>query len=342
VSVLSLGWEVPPAVLSSAAIEERLGPVYERLGLLPGRLELMTGIRERRYWPEQPAPSEVAIRAGRMALERAGLDPKDVGCLIHASVCRDFLEPATASVVHHALGLGRECMFFDLSNACLGVVNAMLLVDRLIAGGSIEHGLIVAGENGLPLVESTIRALLADPSLTRRSIKGAFSSLTIGSGAAAVLLSREGEGPRLIGGVMRAGTEHNGLCRGGALGHADAGVGADSVLEMRTDAEALLAAGLELAAATWREFVAATGFADPDRTITHQVGKAHTRALYERLGLPIERGHLSYEWLGNVGSVSLPLTLALAADAGFVARGHRVALLGIGSGLSSAMLGVEW
>lgn len=347
--IAGLGYEVPPEVLSSDEIEARLGPVYDRIGLHAGRLELMTGIRERRYWPGDVSPSEVASRAGRRALDASGVDTSKIGCIVHASVCRDFLEPATASVVHHTLGLPATCQMFDLSNACLGVANAMMVVATMIEAGVIEAGLVVAGENGKPLVDSTIARLLADDTVTRKSIKGSFPSLTIGSGAAAVVLGRDDvvSGHRLLGASSRVATEHNHLCRGGTLsvtGAADTGVGAASQLDMRTDAEALLFAGLDLAKATWADLSAELDWtpATPDRSITHQVGKAHTHAMYEVLGLAPDRGHITYDRLGNVGSVSLPITLAMAVDAGVVEAGHTVALLGIGSGLSCAMLGVQW
>jgi 3-oxoacyl-[acyl-carrier-protein] synthase-3 len=262
-------------------------------------------------------------------------------------VCRDFLEPATASVVHETLGLSANCQFFDLSNACLGVGNGMMLAGQLIESGALRAALVVAGENGQGLVESTIQRLLDDPAPSRKSIKKDFASLTIGSGGAAVLLAHEDlapSAPRLLGGESRSATQHNRLCRGGAVGHSDTGVDSTSALDMDTDSEALLHAGVELAQTLWASFSSEFGFADaaPDKTITHQVGRAHTKALYEALSLDPERGFTTYDGLGNVGSVSLPITLAMASEAGFLEAGDDIALLGIGSGLSSLMMRVRW
>ncbi len=348
VVVAGLGYELPPKVMSSLAIEDRLAPVYERLGLCHGRLEMMTGIAERRFWSSEVRPSEVASRAGARALAR-GTVPKDrIGCLIHASVCRDFLEPATANVVHHRLGLSPDCLVFDQSSACLGVVNAMLTVANMIELGQIEAGLVVSGENGKPLLDSTIDTLLADETLTRRSLKAYFASLTIGSGAAAVLLAKREllpEGPKLLGAKARVATEHHALCLGGGgAGASDTAVQASSVLGMQTDAEALLHAGVALAHANYEAFVEELDFrsSGPDRIVTHQVGRAHHRSLLDRLALDASKAYVTYDRLGNMGSASLPVSLALAADEGFIAEGHRVALLGIGSGLSTVMLGLKW
>jgi 3-oxoacyl-[acyl-carrier-protein] synthase-3 len=113
---------------------------------------------------------------------------------------------------------------------------------------------------------------------------------------------------------------------------------------MRTDAEALLEAGIALAKANWRAFLEDLSWEQetPARVITHQVGRAHQKALFEALGVPEEKSYVTYDRLGNVGSVSLPITLAIAAERGFVRRGEDIALLGIGSGLSSIMAGVRW
>jgi 3-oxoacyl-[acyl-carrier-protein] synthase-3 len=334
----AFGHALPEEVTTSAAIEECLAPVYERLNLSVGRLELMSGIRERRFWPEGTRPSAVAALAAERALEKSGLDRARLGLVIHASVCRDFLEPATASVVHGLLGLSARCAAFDLSNACLGFVNAMTVVARAIEAGEIEAGLVVAGEDGGPLVRGTIRALLAKTDVGRRDVKRAYASLTIASGAAACVLARGSLSRttrRLVGGVSLAATEHVGLCQGdhGPDGHGPL---------METDSEALLLAGNALAARTWREFQDELGWrADQvERVVTHQVGAAHRRLLLETLGIEPERDFPTVQWLGNIGSVSLPLTYDLAEEAGHVGPGQRVALLGIGSGLHCCMLGV--
>src|SRR5438105_15399195 len=93
----SVGYSLPEEIVTSAEIEGRLAPLYERLRLAPGRFELMTGIRQRRFWPRGMLPSEKSVESGEVAIRAAGIDRADIGALIHGSVCRDFLEPATAA-----------------------------------------------------------------------------------------------------------------------------------------------------------------------------------------------------------------------------------------------------
>ena len=82
--------------------------------------------------------------------------------------------------------------------------------------------------------------------------------------------------------------------------------------------------------------------ADVERCITHQVGSAHRRLLLQTLALDPALDFPTVETLGNAGSASLPMSLSMAVEAGHVRPGHRVALLGIGSGLNWMMLGVQW
>lgn len=336
----SLAVALPDESWSSAGIEERLRPLYERLRLPAGRLELMTGIKERRMWAPGTRPSDASAAAGRSVLKRSTCKAAQVEVLIHSAVCRDMLEPATASFVHHKVGLGPDCQVFDLSNACLGFLNGLATLAAMIDAGQIKCGMVVSGENGRPLVERTIRHLLDTP-LDRNAIKPFFANLTIGSAAVAAVVCHEDLLPagaprhRLVCGSVHAETRHSELCQGDSEGDA---------LVMETDSEQLLIAGMEVAKATWAKFALESGWttATPDRVITHQVGAAHRRKLYETLQLDPAKDFATVEWLGNTGSAALPATLAVAADQGAVRSGDKVALLGIGSGLNSLMLAVEW
>ena len=335
----TFAYVLPPRILSSEEIENRLAPVYERLKLPAGRLELMSGIRERRLWPEGTRPSEAAALAGRKVIAQADIAPSSIECLIFTGVSRDMMEPATASFVHHQLGLGDNCLIFDISNACLGFLDGMVMLANMIELGQVQSGLVVSGETAEELLDSTIRTLVADQSLNRRTIKPAFASLTIGSGCVGLYMrscSPDEERPRLVHGAWRANTVHSDLCHGNRAG-------GDMTL-METDSEALLHQGVETARLTWQAFSAVEGWsADAiDGFFCHQVGTAHARLLFERLGLDMGKNFETLSSLGNVGSVSAPVTLAQAIEQNVFRPGHRGALLGIGSGINCMMLGIDW
>jgi 3-oxoacyl-[acyl-carrier-protein] synthase-3 len=336
-----IGAEIPDEIWTSDQIEQRLEPLYSRLKLPEGRLELMSGIAQRRVWPPQTMPSGPSIRSAERAIEAAGIDRSRVGCLIHASVCRDFLEPATASRVHHALGLPSRCWVYDVSNACLGLINGMVQIATLIEGGAIEAGIVVGTESSRPLLEQTLAALNADQSLTRQSVKPAFASLTIGSGSCAFVLAHERlsrQGSPIQCAIAEARTEFHDLCR------SDGDAGATMQPLMDTDSERLMAEGIATGVAALEQLLAETGWdrTQIDRTICHQVGARHRTAMLSAMNLPLERDVATFDQLGNTGSVALPLTLATAVQREQLSAGDRVAMLGIGSGINSVMITSTW
>ena len=344
VYIEGLAYHLPKNIVSSEDLEKRLAPVYDRLKLPFGRLEMMTGIKERRFWDKDVSPSQVASKAGELAVLNSGIDRVEIGCLINASVCRDFLEPATASLVHHNLGLHTSALVFDISNACLGVLNGMVHVANMIELGQIRAGLVVAGENGGPLVDATIESLLNKSDLTRNEIKSSFASLTIASAAVGVLLVHKDLSKnkhRLLGGYSQAASQFNKLCRGND--ELKTGITNWSPL-MKTDAETMMQEGCRLAGQTWACAKKILGWAndDVDSVFCHQVGHAHRKLLYETLSLGLEKDFSTLEYLGNTGAASLPSTLALGVEKGVLKSGDRIALLGIGSGLNCLMLGAEW
>jgi 3-oxoacyl-[acyl-carrier-protein] synthase-3 len=113
---------------------------------------------------------------------------------------------------------------------------------------------------------------------------------------------------------------------------------------MSTDSVSVLKHGVELGVRTWAAFLGKLGWAghEVDKVICHQVGAGHRDTILKQLGIPIEKDFSTYPYLGNIGTVSLPLTAALAEQRRFLVQGDRVGFLGIGSGLNCMMLGWQW
>ncbi|MCM8534194.1 MAG: 3-oxoacyl-ACP synthase III [Lentisphaeraceae bacterium] len=335
---------LPPNSITSEEIENQLSDVYEKLRLPPGRLEMFSGIKARKYWELGTKPSDVSTQAAQNLLERLNIDPSEIDALIHCSVCRDFLEPATASVVHSNLKLPKHALNFDISNACLGMLSGVGVLADMISSGRIKRGLLVAGEIGYPLLNRTIQHLKDDKTLTRKSIKPHFASLTIGSAATAIIVSHESvlknDGHEINCISDYAYTEHNHLCQGTA----DSGMGKDSAPLMETDSEVLLEKGIEAAGQCWTKFLEECQWRsdDVDRCITHQVGSAHSKLLYKTVKIDASQDFTTYPFMGNCGSASLPLTVALAEQENHIIKGHKVALLGIGSGINCSMISLKW
>ncbi len=342
VCIESLGYELPEAVITSRSLEERVAPIYEKLNLSYGRFELMTGIRERRFWDDETTPSQASARAAEKAIAKSGIDKADIECLLHTSVCRDFLEPATATLVHDSLGLPTTALVFDISNACLGFTNGMVTLANMIELGQVKAGIVVGAEGGKRLIDKTIDDLLKDPNVTRDKLKVSFASLTLGSGAVAAVLTHSSlskSGHKLLGGAVRTASQHNALCRVEADTYF---YDPNSYPNMSTDYTGILNNGVALAAETWKAFQRELGWGELniDRVFTHQVSSVHHELLFRALEIDESKGFSTVEYLGNIASCSLPISLAIAIDEGHVNAGDRIVLMAAGSGLCVIMLGL--
>jgi len=334
VAIESVAYELPLHRISSAFIEEQLSGTMSRLRIPPGQLVGLTGIRERRFWPPDVMPSDVATQAARKAIEAASINPEEIGCLISTSVCKDYIEPSVAALVHGNIGLPASCLNFDIGNACLGFMTGMNSIIMMIEAGMIKYGLVVAGEGSREPVEATIRRLQS-PEVTVRDFFNNFATLTLGSGAAAVILSHQdiSNSDHIINGsASLAATEHCRLC----FGHKD---------QMIADAPSVMTHGVELAYQTWKlasESLPNWDVETIDHYIPHQVSARNMEALNQRLGLIPEKAHLNFHTLGNIGPAAIPITLGMAEDENQLMPGDHIALMGIGSGLNCTMMSVTW
>lgn len=394
VQMESIGYQLAPIVVTSDELEERLSPLYDTLHIAPGQLEALTGISERRWWEEGHLLSDGAANAARRAMQQSNVEPKDIEALVYTGVCRENFEPATACAVAAQLSISTDANVYDISNACLGVLNGIIDIANRIELKQIRAGLVVSCETSREIVEIVIERMLKDQSMD--TFTHSLATLTGGSGAVAVLLTDGSfDNPythRLRGAVTKAAPEHHRLCRWGitltpvALGELmfspDRLLNAiDQVMEpdalatamrelmtheklppallnimpseklpaaltqfMSTDSVAVLKYGAKLGVRTWGSFLTKMGWArdQVDKVICHQVGAGHRATILKELGIDPNKDFSTFKHLGNIGTVSVPLTAAIAEQRQFLKPGDRVSFLGIGSGLNCLMLGWEW
>jgi len=333
-AIESVTYELPPRWVTSTELEKRLTSAIARLKLPTKPIELLTGIVRRRFWEPGTQVHHVATRVAQRALDASGVRPDQIGVLINTSVCKDYLEPSMASLVHGDLGLSSECRNFDVANACLGFLNGIEIAGKMIDAGLVDYAMIVDGESSEAIVESTIKRLLR-LDITAKEFWENFATLTLGSVAVAMVLSRAELSKtthRVNGSVSLADTSQNRLCLG-------------TTERMVTQSTRLLKAGIDLAQKTW-DVAAATIPKWSDNAIgqyiCHQVGSSHFQALTEALDIDKKKCYLTFPEHGNVGPAAVPLTLALAQENGRVQPGDHVALMGIGSGLNVTMMSVTW
>ncbi len=334
VCIESVACELPPNVVSTRSIFDELTPTLERLQVPAEKLMALSGVEERRYWDRGVDLSYVGALAARKALDQSGVDPSHIGCLINTSVCKNYIEPSLASMIHGQLGgLPDDCINFDIGNACLGFLNGLSVAAEMISKGTIKAALVVDAESARDVTEATV-ARLSRSDADDKMFRTQFAALTLGSGSVACVLTHKNHSQhhhRITGHVALTDTRNSRLCLG-------------TPTEMVTDQRGLMDAGIELAHRTFARACEVFGWTrdNVDLFVCHQVGATHQRVLFERLGLDLSKAFLTFPYLGNVGPASVPLTLALARDRGRVQKGMRLALMGIGSGLNCSMMEVLW
>ena len=344
VYINSMAYELAPEVVSSKDLESRLAPLYQKLRIPPGQLAALTGIEDRRWWPTDHRLSDGAIEAAKKSIAETDINIDDIGAVVYTGVCREQHEPATACRIAAEIGVNKSTAIYDISNACLGVLSGMLDIANRIELGQIKAGLVVSCESARHIVDITIDNMLSNPTI--QNFSQSLATLTGGSGAVAILLTdgsfslKNQQQHKLLGASHLSAPEHYDLCKWGLEE-----VGLKLHREfMRTNAVPLLKEGVALAADTWKHFLAQNKWSieSVNKVICHQVGSANQKQVLTALNIPSEKEYPTYQHLGNMGTVSLPITAAIAHEQGFLKKGDNVSFLGIGSGLNCMMLGLEW
>jgi len=345
VRVQSFGLHFPSTLLTSTEIEERIAPVYQRLQIPTGTLERVSGVSTRGMWATDVTPSSVATIAARAALDASGFRPDQIGALINCSVSRDFFEPATACLVHHNLGIPEESLVLDITNACIGFSDGMIMLAHLIEAGTVKAGILCSGENISKVVHTTCEQLLKDPSITREKLLQMLPTLTLGCGAVAAVLCHDSiatSSRRFIGGVARSASQHHQLCIGN--GDFSVGQGEEIAPIMTSDAAQLMIAAAKLGGRAFPDVTASLGWSKDhvDHVFCHQVGRQVNDAFYREMGLDFDKDFAIYKRYGNMVSAALPAALAIGAEEKAIKPGEKVLLTAFGSGLNTRFLGFEW
>ncbi|WP_148665562.1 3-oxoacyl-ACP synthase III family protein [Sulfurifustis variabilis] len=331
--IISTGMYLPPERLSSRELMEMFRS-RERFGLPYEWLERTTGIRERRFAPPDFKSSEMAVAAAREALELGEVSPSQIDAIIYCGVLRDHVEPATAHVVQDKIG-ARNAIAFDVSNACLGFMNGMHLMDALIATGQARRGLVVTGERGNHYIRKALRVLAELPD------NGDFSdlaaALTLGdAGAAAVMGPKLDPETGIKGFVVQSQGQHNGLCVCGDNGEDTHLV--TKITEIVRETTRLVG---PLYQALMHEHLGWQP-SELSRYIPHQVGLRSVRKHAEVAQVPLEIIPITVDYLGNIISATIPVNISLLMKDKKLTNGERIYLSGTGSGISIAQAAMVW
>lgn len=330
--IAGVGIELPGERVTSRGLMQE-ARVKENLGISDMYLERLTGIAERRRAGEGVQPSDLAAAAARQALERAGVNPREVHFIVYAGMTRDHcIEPSTAHIVQQKLGAA-NAHALDVSNACLGFMNGILAVDGFLAAGA-RYGLVVTGEKGSMYAQNAVEQLkhAKDESLFTELL----ASLTLGDVGAAFLLGRKQHPDQGFAGFDFASDgNHAELCWCGDSKSFDA---------VHTDMPNLLKESTELGNTVYDRLIQALQWSSADLRwyIPHQIGKISFKIHTRVTGVPASKMPNSYEKFGNLITGNIPVCVDGIRSTNRIAEGDRVWLAGAGSGVCAGHAGLVW
>ena len=346
VCIEAVAVHLPKKEVTSAALEDLLAPIYDRLKIPFGTLERLTGIKTRRFWDATVRPSEAATAVAKQVLEKVNHLRDHIKALFNCSVTRDYFEPATAAIVHRNLNLDEQSVVMDISNACMGFVNGIMMLGNLIESGAVKAGVLVSGENVASMVDSSVNYILGKENIDRDELIKLLPTFTLGCAAVAFVMCHDSISAtqhHILGGVARSATQFNDLCEGNG-DHSFFQSNKDFNPIMYTESSKIISNAAKLGARTWKDTSEVLGWNrdDIDHIFCHQVGRQVNEAFYEEMGLDIQKEHTIYQKYGNLVSAALPVAFAEGVVDKDVKKGDKILLTGFGSGLNSLFVGVEW
>ncbi|GGV08793.1 3-oxoacyl-[acyl-carrier-protein] synthase 3 [Streptomyces spectabilis] len=321
--VCGIGAWVPPRVVTNAELARRLDTSDDWI-------RTRTGIRRRHVVAPGVSTGDLALQAGRRALESAGGAP--VEAVVLATTTPDRPCPATAPEVASRLGLG-GVPAFDVAAVCTGFVYALATASGLIAAGLARRVLVIGADAFSTIVDPhdrTTTAIFGDGAgaVVLRSgdpaEPGALGPFDLGSdGGLADLITVEAGGSRQRStGRTAPAPDHYFRMDGKSVFR-------QAVLRMTESAQRVLdRAGLRID--------------EVDRFVGHQANARLLDAVAARLGLLPEHVVRHIDRVGNTAAASVPLALADAAHRGVVRPGHRVLLTAFGGGLTWGSAVLRW
>ncbi|MDH5624804.1 MAG: ketoacyl-ACP synthase III [Nitrospira sp.] len=320
--IAGTGSYAPAKILTNADLERMVATSDEWI-------RERTGIRERRIAAAGEACSDLAVQAGKRALEAAGLPAADLDLVLVATCTGDYPLPSTACLVQHQLGATKAAAC-DISAACCGFVYALSVADAYVKAG-MRHVLVIGSEVMSAITDWTDRN----------------TCVLFGDGAGAAVVSA-GDGERgILSTHLRSDGNLNDLIAvpgGGSRMPPSEKTIAERMQCIKMKGHETFKVAVRNLEEIARETLAANHLhmKDLDLYIPHQANLRILTAVMERLGLPAEKVMLNLDRYGNTSAASIPIALDEAVRAGRIKDGSLVMLGAFGAGLTWASAMIRW
>ena len=268
-----------------------------------------TGIRQRYFCGEGESATTLAIAAAKQALERSGLAPEEIGCLMVATSSGEYAMPSTACLVHGALGLREDIPVMDVGAACAGFLYALEAARGLLLANGSRYALVIGTEQMSRLQDMTDRGVC----------------VLFGDGAGAAIFELDPEAEY----VSVQGTRSDLAITVG---------GPQKQAFMQMDGQAVFRFATTILPKCAQDLLAKGGktMEDVDWVVCHQANERILASSIRRLGAPAEKFYKNLDRYGNTSAASIPMCLDEMMEQGLLTSGHRIIMVGFGGGLTWA------
>ncbi|MEK7700359.1 MAG: beta-ketoacyl-ACP synthase III [Planctomycetota bacterium] len=322
-SITGIGSYLPSKVLSNYDLEKMVATTDEWI-------IQRTGIKERRIVENGMVTSDLAVHAAHMAMDDAGVSPKDIDMIITSTITPDYFFPSTSCQVQHKIGATRASAF-DILAACSGFVYALSVGQNFVNAGTVETVLVVGAECLSKITDYTDRA----------------TCILFGDGAGAVVVQKSQTKHEILSTTLRAdGSQWDSLFMqaGGATNPASLESVQQRMHYIQFKGREVFKSAVNIVTDMVKETAKKNKIelTDIGLIIYHQSNLRIIEAVMERLGLSMDKTFVNIGKYGNTSSASIPIAMDEARKAGRLNKGDILMLVAIGGGLTWGSSVIKW
>lgn len=323
-TITSIAHYLPPDVYPNSYFESYLDTSNEWI------LE-RTGIRERRFLKEG-ATSDLIVPAAKECLKRRGLEPKDIDCVIVATVTPDHLFPCTAAVVQNKLGIPNTCWGFDISAACSAFLFALIASAKLVEGGAAKRLLLCGADKMSAIVNFEDRA----------------QAVLFGDGAGVALIENSDDSNYgildYILHIDGAGGDYLKMVAGGSFKPASIETVQNKEHYIYQDGQAVFKAAVIGMADVSVEIMKKNNLTADDISwlIPHQANLRIISATAKRMGLNPDKVMVNIDKYGNTTAATIPICISELYEQGKLKKGDNLILASFGAGFTWGSVYLKW
>jgi len=323
VSIIGTGSYVPEKILTNAALEKIVDTSDEWI-------VTRTGIKERRMAAADESTGDMAAKAARAALERAGVTAQELDMIIVGTITPDMAFPNTACVVQKQIG-ATKAVCFDLSAACSGFLYGMEIAQQFISSRACNTILIIASDKLTNITNWTDRN----------------TCVLFGDGAGAAVLQHRPGSHGIIHTVLGANGEHDEILHmpggGSRLPLTKENIG-QRLNTIHMNGKEVYKHAVTVMVNAAHEALEMAGLQTKDLAciIPHQANLRIIEAVGSRLGLGPERVFCNLQRYGNTSGAAVAIALDEAARTGRMQRDDYILMVVFGGGLTWASSIIQW